>query len=329
MSELVRQSRPIAWLDRTSGHRLSVLGKTGPRTTIMALGICAVTLAGCSSSQITTAAAPTPVSSTVYQDKLRSANIAVAAAMDRFAAARSPEQVRAGLEQAWGAVGEAAQLLEITPPVEVQAVHRDLLAGLRQLAVDLSHLRDQAMSKTLCAGPSVMAAVSKGPGMTHLLSVREILGSGREGVSYQWEDLLPAPMQLPQRRLVNGQLIDSMHRGGRGQLRVDNGTGHDAVVELVQDGKPVVSVYVGTGLNTTVDDIDDGSYELFYTSGIDWDSQLKTFTRSCLFKRFPMPASVTTTPMEGAVRSTTQVIGLRDKIEENAQTTVPSQSFPR
>lgn len=150
MSELVRQSRPIAWLARTSGHRLSVLGKTGPRTAIMALGICAVTLAGCSSSQITTAAAPTPVSSTVYQDKLRSANIAVAA-MDRFASARSPEQARAGLEQALGAVGEAAQLLEITPPVEVQAVHRDLLAGLQQLAVDLSHLRDQAMSKTLCA----------------------------------------------------------------------------------------------------------------------------------------------------------------------------------
>lgn len=89
MSELVRQSRPIAWSDRTSGHRLSVLGKTGPRTAIMALGVCAVTLVGCSSSQITTAAAPTPVSSTVYQDKLCSANIAVAAAMDRFATAAS------------------------------------------------------------------------------------------------------------------------------------------------------------------------------------------------------------------------------------------------
>jgi hypothetical protein len=110
---------------------------------------------------------------------------------------------------------------------------------------------------------------------------------------------------------------------------VDNGLEHDAVVELVQDGKPVVSVYVGTGLNTTVDNIEDGSYELFYTSGIDWGGQLKTFTRSCSFKRFPMPVSFTTTPMEGAIRSTTQVIGLRNKIGENAQTTLPGQSFPR
>lgn len=295
----------------------------------MALGICAVTLAGCSSSKITTAASPPPVSLTVYQDKLRSANIAVAAAMDRFASARSPEQARAGLEQALGAVGEAVQLLEITPPVEVRAVHHDLLAGLRQLAVDLSHLQDQAMSKTLCAGPSVVAAVSNGPGMTHLRSVREVFGSGRAGVSYQWGDSLPAVVQLPERRLVNGQLIDSRQRGGRGQLRVDNGLGHDAVVELVQDGKPVVSVYVGTGLTTTVDNIEDGSYELFYTSGIDWDGQLKTFTRSCLFKRVALPVSFTTVSMEGAVRSTTQVIGLRGKVGENAQKTVPGQSFPR
>jgi len=137
-------------------------------------------------------------------------------------------------------------------------------------------------------------------------------------------------MQLPERRLVNGQLIDTMQRGGKGQLRVDNGTGHDAVVELVQAGKPVVSVYVATGLNTTVDDINDGSYELFYTSGTDWDGQLETFTRSCSFKRFQTPVNFTTTPIEGgAVRSTTQVVGLRDQAGGNARTTVPGQSFPR
>jgi hypothetical protein len=329
MSEAVGNFRPIGRLDRTGGQLLSVPGEVGARTTIIVLGICVVMLAGCSSSQISTAAAPTPVSSMVYQDKLRSANIAVAAAMDHVATARSPEEVSAGLEQAVGAVGEAAQLLEITPPMEAQAVHRDLLAGVRQLAADLSHLRDQAVSKTLCAGPSVVAAVSKGPGMIRLRSVREGLGSGRAGVSYPWGDWLPAPMPLPHRRLVNGQLINSLPRDGRGRLRVDNGTGHDAVVELVQDGKPVVSVYVGTGLDTTVAGIGDGSYELFYTSGTDWDGQLKTFTRSCLFKRFRMPVSFTTTPLEGAIRSTTQVISLRDKIGENARTTVPAQSFPR
>jgi hypothetical protein len=329
MNEFVRCSRPINRLARTSGPRSSLLAGTGARTAVMALGICAVTLAGCSSSQSATAAAPIPVSSMVYQDKLRSANVAVAAAMDRLVTARSPEEASAGLEQAFGVVGEAAQLLEINPPAEVQAVHRDLLAGVRQLAVDLSHLRNQAMSKTLCAGPSIVAAVSNGPGMARLRGVREVFGSGRAGVSYQWGDSLPAPMQPPERRLVNGQLIASMPRGGRGQLRVDNGMGRDTVVELLQAGRPVVSVYVGKGLNTTVNDIDDGSYELFYTAGTDWDDQLKTFTRSCLFKRFQMPISFITTPIEGAVRSTTQVISLRDQTGGNAWTTVTGQPFPR
>ena len=93
--------------------------------------------------------------------------------------------------------------------------------------------------------------------------------------------------------------------------------------------RPVVSVYVGKGLNTTVNDIDDGGYELFYTAGTDWDDQLKTFTRSCLFKRFQMSISFTTTPSEGGVRSTTQVISLRDQVGGNARTTVTGQSFPR
>ena len=323
MSETVGEPRPV---DRRSGRRL---GAPGVRMAIVALGISAVAIAGCSSSQITTAAAPTVVSPTVYQDKLRSANIVVAAAMDHFATARSPEEARAGLDQAAAVVGEAAHLLDINPPAEVQALHRELLAGLRQLAVDLSHLRDQALSRTLCAAPSIMASVSNGPGMTSLRSVREALRSGRAGVSYHWGDSLPAPAQLLERRLATGQLIDSMHRDGRGQLHIDNGTGHDAVVELVHNGKPVASVYVGKGSKTIVDNIDDGSYELFYTSGIDWDGQLKTFTRSCLFKRFETPVSFTTMPIDGAIRSTTQAISLRDKMGKNARMAVPAQSFPR
>lgn len=328
VSATVGEPRPVDRLNRTSGNWFGASGGRGVRTAIIALGICAVAIAGCS-SQITTAAAPAALSPTVYQDKLRSVDIAVAAAMDRFATARSPEEARAGLEQASAAMVEAAQLLDINPPAEAQAVHRELLAGLRQLIVDLSHLRDQAMSRTLCAAPSIMGSVSNGPGMTSLRSVREALGSGRAGVSYHWGDSLPAPAQLPERRLATGQLIERMHQDGRGQLHIDNGTGHDAVVELVHDGKPVVSVYVGQGSKTTVDTIDDGSYELFYTSGIDWDGQLKTFTRSCLFKRFETPVNFTTIPIGGAIRSTTQAVSLRDKMGENTRTTVPAQSFPR
>ncbi|MGH8572485.1 MAG: hypothetical protein ACREX8_07915, partial [Gammaproteobacteria bacterium] len=187
------------------------------------------------------------------------------------------------------------------PPLEVLAVHRDLLAGLRQLATDLSQLSDQVASMELCAAPSILAAVSNAPGVNSLRTVSEALGSGRSGASYRWGEFLPDPISLPERRLDNGQLVDNQRRTGSGQLEVDNGTEHDAVVKLVQSGEPIVSVYVRKGSKTTVEKINDGSYELFYTSGVDWDNELETFTRSCQFERFDAPAEFTTVSVEGGV----------------------------
>ncbi|MGA9694019.1 MAG: hypothetical protein WBR33_21755, partial [Pseudonocardiaceae bacterium] len=138
-----------------------------------------------------------------------------------------------------------------------------------------------------------------------------------------------APTQFPERRLANGQLLNSLRRTGNGQIRIDNGTEHDAVVKLVQAGKSIVSVYVSKGSNTTVDNINDGGYELFYTSGIDWDDQFKTFTRSCLFKHFETPVEFTTVPIQGGIKYTTQVVRLVSRAGENAPTTVPARSFPR
>ncbi|MDQ3762553.1 MAG: hypothetical protein M3460_13035 [Actinomycetota bacterium] len=295
---------------------------------IIALGVSAVAIAGCSSvERPVQATTPAPLSPSIYQEKLQSADSAAAAAFDRFATAGSPEDAHAELKQASGAVLEAARLLDVNPPAEMLAAHRDLVAGLRQLATDLSQLSNQAASMKLCAAPSILALASNAPGVNSLRTVREALGSGRLGTSYQWGEFLPAPTQLPERRLANGQLVDSLRRIGNGQLKVNNGTEHDAVVKLVQGGKPIVSVYVGKESSATVENIDDGNYELFYTSGIDWDNQLKTFTRSCQFIRFEAPAEFTTVPIEGGFRYTVQSVVLQPRIGGNAR--VPAQSFPR
>lgn len=329
MSGAVDEQRPADRSDLPTGNRVNVPGAKGVRRALTALGICGAAIAGCTSPEVATTAAPNTLAPSAYQSKLRSADIAVAAAFDRFATAGSPQDARAELEQASAAVVEAARLLDVDPPAEMLAVHRDLLAGLRQLAVDLSQRRDQAASMELCAAPSIIASVSTAPGVNSLRAVHEALSSGRGGVSYHWGESLPAPTQLPERRPANGQLLDSLRRTGNGQLRVDNGTENDAVVKLMQDGKSIVSVYVGKGSNTTVDNINDGSYELFYTSGIDWDNQLRTFTRSCLFKRFETPAEFTTAPIKGGIKYTTQAVRLQSRTGENGPTTVPAQSFPR
>lgn len=333
MSRLVHGQPPIDRLGPATLSRWEVPRVTSVCKAIIALGIGAVVITGCSSperSEPVTLPTPPALSSAAYQEKLQSASSAVAPAFDRFAAVESPQDAHAELERASAAVLDTARLLDVTPPSEVVAVHRDMLAGLRQLATDLSQLSDQAASMELCAGPSIVPSVSNTPGMNNLRTVQEALSSGRLGASYQWGEFLPAPTLLPERRLANGQLIDSLRRTGSGQLEVDNGTEHDAVVKLVQGDKPIVSVYVRNGSTTTVEKINDGSYELFYTSGTDWDEQLKTFTRSCQFKRMEEPAEFTTTQTSGGTSYTIQTVGLQPRIGGNASAAeVPDQSFPK
>lgn len=344
MSDKIHTQLPADQSGRTTGNRWDAPRATGASRAIIALGMCAAAIAGCSSAEppesvtplavprpgAATSAPPAALSPTVYQEKLRNASSVMAPAFQRLTAAGSAEEAAAELPQASTAASEAARQLDVDPPVEALAVHRDLLAGLRQLTTDLSQLSGQIESMELCAAPSILAAVSNAPGVDNLRTVGEALGSGRLGTSYQWGEFLPASTPLPERRLSNGELIDSQRRTGSGQLKVDNDTEHDAVVKLVQGGKPIVSVYVSKESEATVEKINDGNYELFYTSGIDWDDQLDTFTRSCQFERFEAPAEFTTISIRGGVEYTVQSVGLQPRIGGNARTlTVPAQSFPR
>jgi hypothetical protein len=322
------------------GHRQAARGLWAA---IIIVGVCAAAAAGCSSTSAPEPSAPSatapspelttpspPLTPAAYQEALRSADSALSPAFGRLAAAGSVEDAQAALDQASSAAPEAVRALDVVPPAEAQVTHRDLLAGLGQLATDMSALRDQVASTELCGLPSILPSVSNASGVNSLRTVRDDLNSGRLGMSYQWGEFLPAPMQLPDRQLANGQLVDNLRRNGRGQLEIDNGDEHDAVVKLVQDGRPIVSVYISQHSKTTVTQISDGSYELFFTSGADWDDKLKTFTRSCHFERFEQTADFTTKSIKGGIEYTVQSIGLTPSINGNARTNpVPAQSFPR
>ncbi len=324
---------------RANGNRTDAPRATGVRRATIAVGICAVAIAGCSSLAlpelptpavprpgIGTTAPPAALSPSAYQEELRSASSAMAPVFDLLANSRSPEEARTVLKQGSMAAWEAARVLDVDPPAEVLAIHHDLRAGLQQLATDLSQFGDQVESMELCAAPSILATVSNAPAVSSLRTVREALGSGRLGATYQWGAFLPENTALPERRLADGHLVDSVRRTGTGELKVENDSESDGVLKLVQDGKPIVSVYVGTGSNATVTNIDDGTYDVFYTSGIDWDDQLETFTRSCRFQRFEITAEFTTT----STQYTIWTIDIQPKDGGNIRTAeVPAESFPR
>lgn len=316
---------------------------SGLRTAIIAVGLCVVTMAGCGSAanpepSTSPAAAPSPklttpsppLTPTAYQEKLRDTSSALAPAFTHLSAAASLEDARAALDETSSAASEAARLLNVDPPPDVLPAHRDLLAGLRRLTTDMSALSGQVESMELCAMPSVLPSVSNATGVNSLRTVRDELRSGRLDPSYQWGEFLPAPTPLLERRLANGRLVDNQRRNGRGQLKIDNGAEHDAVVKLVQSGRPIVSVYVRHNSKATVEQISDGNYQLFYTSGTDWDDRLRTFTRSCQFQRFEQTANFSTTSVRGGIQYTVQSVGLKPRIGGNARTEkVPAQSFPR
>jgi hypothetical protein len=338
----VYEQKPANLSGHSAGNRIAARRSRGMQTAITALGICAVVTGGCASpaapdtatppagsAEITTTSPPA-LTPTAYQQKLRDGNNVLTPEFEHLATAGSLDDARAALDQASSAASEVVRLLDVAPPTEVLTTHHDLLSGLQQLATDMSALSAQVTSMELCAMPSVLPSVSNTAGVNTLRAVREDLRSGRLGATYQWGEFIPAVTPLPERRLANGRLVDNQRRNGRGRLEIDNGAERDAVVELVQDGRPIVSVYVTQGSKATVEQISDGSYDLFFTSGTDWDNQLKTFTRSCKFERFAESAEFSTKPIKEGIQYTVQSIGLQPTIQGNARTeSVSSQSFPR
>ena len=107
---------------------------------------------------------------------------------------------------------------------------------------------------------------------------------------------LPAEyLAVQDRRLDNGQFVRAGNRTGEGELTIDNNGGKDAVISLAMNKRAAFSVYVRNGSKYTVKGVRDGTYEVFFTTGADWDSQSKTFTRDRTLQRFDETLSFTTT----------------------------------
>ncbi len=87
-------------------------------------------------------------------------------------------------------------------------------------------------------------------------------------------------------RPPNGMILYSRIRGGQGILTIKNGLSQDGVVTLVLGRSKAISVYVRARSNTTVRNIKDGTYTIYFTTGSLFSVSRGRFSRGATYWRF-------------------------------------------
>jgi len=132
-------------------------------------------------------------------------------------------------------------------------------------------------------------------------------------------------------RLGNGQvLVDSAPRDGLGQLTIQNGQDLDAVAVLTtSDNKTVFSVSIQAQQSYQISGLRDGTYNLFFELGHDWNDQGANFNLDSSMTRFQDPFVFQTVAVPGALQYDTFTVTLQPVAGGNAATApVPAGQFP-
>jgi hypothetical protein len=310
-------------------------GGRAPRTAaaILAAGLLLAACGGVArdaSSGDAPAAGQRGASPESYRLALVSATKPVSAALAGIAGAKALEALSQRLVQAEQAAGQAAdQLEQVTPPQDVRAEHADLVQAFRQLNADLGGLRDAAEGRALCASSAVMARLGTTDGPAAVRDASEALAAKGGARGYRVDLTFPATPKEQNRRLPNGQFVRPGSRTGRGELTIDNSGDRDYVITLALGKRPALSVYVRKGSKDKVTGIRDGTYQIFSTTGVDWDPKSRAFTRDCTFERFEDSFKFATTQTATRTEWTTWEITLEPVAGGNAQTReVDPSDFP-
>ena len=84
----------------------------------------------------------------------------------------------------------------------------------------------------------------------------------------------------------NGRIIYDRISGGHGVLKIKNGTSKDGVVTIVRGSKKAISIYVRARSSARINDVRDGTYRIYFTTGYRFSSSKGRFTRSATYQRF-------------------------------------------
>lgn len=265
-----------------------------------------------------------------YRQALATAAEPLRTALAGLAGAKALEALTAQLAQAEQAAARAAeQLDQLTPPPDIRAEHADLVQALRQLDGDLGGLRDAVHGRQLCASTAVMARLGQADGLTAVRAASAALAVRGSPQGYKLDLPALATPRQQSRRLPNGQFVRQASRTGKGELTIDNDSELDTVITLALGRRPALSVYVRNHAKQKVTGIRDGTYQIYYTAGVDWDPRVRAFTRNCTFERFDDAFKFKTTQSATEVVWTTWSVGLKPVAGGNADTSeVAPNDFP-
>lgn len=129
----------------------------------------------------------------------------------------------------------------------------------------------------------------------------------------------------------NTVLVSPATDGG-GSLQVSNGTNRDAYIKLVEprSGTLVAAFYVKLNSSFTLEQIPDGTYEVIFVLGEDWDSKAQSFTKSKSFTKFDKSLNFTTTQLSNEIHYRAFRITLNPVSEGNTTTSrVSEKEFER
>ncbi|MGI8336047.1 hypothetical protein ACRYCC_39410 [Actinomadura scrupuli] len=304
-------------------------------STALALGACtgsgqkSGSLAGGASATAAPSAPATPATSPEdYRRALDGAVKQLNAALTAFekaAAYKALPQRMTAAEQA--AASAVAQLGQVTPPAAVAAEHTALVTGMQRLRDDLTALRQDVNDRALCTASAVRARLAPAETTTAVRDAARALTA--KDPAYPIALKPPTAVKDASRRLSNGSFVRSGGRGGRGSLNIDNGGSADAVITLLRGRRPVYSVYVRKGKKYEVTGVNDGTYQVFFSTGAGWDAGAKSFSRNCAFERFEDSLAFKTTYTSTQIRWSKWRITLQPVAGGTARTSpVDPGAFP-
>ncbi|MGW2253171.1 hypothetical protein ACWCXH_23655 [Kitasatospora sp. NPDC001660] len=206
-------------------------------------------------------------------------------------------------------------------PPEVGITQSDLASALTQLNTDMAKIQGDIKHKTVCGLSAGLAEVGQAAGLKAVTAALAKMATA----GYQTAFAVPQTPAAQNRSLDNGTMVRKGRLHGEGVFKVDNGGSSDAVVTLALDGKSIHSVYVAKGSNASIEGVEDGTYEVYFSGGVDWDNDAKGFTQSCRFTKFQ-----DTLAFETGRTATSWSITLKPVVGGNAKTEdVDQNNFPQ